>query len=58
MDPTTDLVIRCSDDMVEAFRARKEQLGLSNAAIEERLLMAAGTCDKYLGPTRSASYCV
>ena len=38
MDPTTDLVIRCSDDMVEAFRARKEQLGLSNAAIEEQLL--------------------
>jgi hypothetical protein len=55
MDPTAELVIRCSDDMVEAFRARKEQLGLSNAAIEEQLLMAAGTCDKYLGPTRSAS---
>jgi hypothetical protein len=54
MDPTAELVIRCSDDMVEAFRARKEQLGLSNAAIEEQLLMAAGTCDKYLGPTRSA----
>jgi hypothetical protein len=55
MDQTTELVIRCSDDMVEALRARKEQLGLSNAAIEEQLLMAAGTCDKYLGPTRSAS---
>jgi hypothetical protein len=55
MDPATELVIRCSDDMVEAFRARKEQLGISNAAIEELLLMAAGTCDKYLGPTRSAS---
>jgi hypothetical protein len=55
MDQSAEHVIRNSDDMVEAFRARKEQLGLSNAAIEELLLMAAGTCDKYLGPTRSAS---
>jgi hypothetical protein len=55
MDPTAELVIRCSDDMVEALRARKEQLGLSNAALEEQVLMAAGTCDKYLGPSRSAN---
>jgi hypothetical protein len=55
MDQTIEHVIRNADDLVEAFRARKEQLGLSNAAIEEQLLMAAGTCDKYLGPTRSAS---
>jgi hypothetical protein len=55
MDQSAEHVIRNSDDMVEALRARKEQLGLSNAAIEEQLLMAAGTCDKYLGPTRSAS---
>jgi hypothetical protein len=49
----TEFVIRCTDDLVEAFRARKEQLGLSNAAIEEQLLMATGTCDKYLGPSRT-----
>jgi hypothetical protein len=53
--PVTEFVIRCADDLVEAFRARKEQLGISNAAIEEHLLMASGTADKYLGPTRSAS---
>jgi hypothetical protein len=50
---TAEHVIRCSDDLVEAFRARKVQLGLSNETVEEQLLMAAGTADKYLGPSRS-----
>jgi hypothetical protein len=53
MYQAAEQVIRCADDLVEAFRARKTQLGLSNAAIEERLLMASGTCDKYLGPSRT-----
>jgi hypothetical protein len=49
----TEATVRCADDLVEAFRARKEQLGLSNEAVEAQLLMAAGTCDKYLGPSRT-----
>jgi hypothetical protein len=53
MDQTAEHVIRNSDDMVEAFRARKEQLGLSNAAVEAQLLWADGICDKYLGPSRT-----
>jgi hypothetical protein len=53
MNQTADLVIRCSDDMVEAFRARKAQRGLSNGTVEAQLLWADGMCDKYLGPSRT-----
>jgi hypothetical protein len=50
---TTELVIRNADDLVEAFRIRKAELGLSNAAVEAQLLWADGICDKYLGPSRT-----
>jgi hypothetical protein len=49
MDQTVEHVIRGSDDLVEAFRARKEQLRLSNAAVESQLLLADGVYDKYHG---------
>jgi hypothetical protein len=53
MDPTIERVIRCGDDLVEVFRARKAQLRLSNAEIEAQLLLAGGIIDKYLGPSRT-----
>jgi hypothetical protein len=49
----SEIIIRSSDDLVEAFRARKEQLGLSNAEVEAQLLLAGGVYDKYLGPSRT-----
>jgi hypothetical protein len=49
----TEAVIRCADDLVEAFRARKTQRGLSNGTVEAQLLWADGICDKYLGPSRT-----
>jgi hypothetical protein len=52
MDQTAEHVIRNSDDMVEAFRSRKEQLGLFNETVDAQLLIGAGACDKYLGPSQ------
>jgi hypothetical protein len=49
----TEAVIRSADDLVEAFRARKTQRGLSNGTVEAQLLWADGICDKYLGPSRT-----
>jgi hypothetical protein len=49
----TEAVIRCADDLVEAFRARKTQRGFSNETVEAMLLMSAGMCDKFLGPNRT-----
>jgi hypothetical protein len=40
------------NDLVEALRARKEALGLSNAWIEHTIQLADGHCDKVLGPAR------
>jgi hypothetical protein len=45
-------VIRNRDELLEALRSRKEQLGLSNAFIEHQLHMANGYCDQLIGPTR------
>lgn len=60
VDPNTSLaqaplehVIRRADDLVEAFRARKAQLGISNETVEAQLLLAPGMADKYLGPSRT-----
>ncbi len=53
MDRTVEHVIRRSDDLVEAFRARKTQLGISNETVEAQLLLAPGMADKYLGPSRA-----
>jgi hypothetical protein len=48
-----EYLIRSASDLVEAFRAKKTQRGLSNSAVEAELLWADGMCDKYLGPTRT-----
>ncbi len=52
MDQPAKHVIRCSDDLVEAFRARKAQLGISNETIDEQLLIGSGNTSHYLGPSR------
>jgi hypothetical protein len=46
-------VIRNRDDLIEALRSRKEQLGLSNAYVEHQLQMSDGHCDKLLGPSQA-----
>jgi hypothetical protein len=45
-------VIACRDDLIEALRARKTEVGLSNNFIEHALHMAAGGLDKVLGPSQ------
>src|SRR5262252_7341200 len=40
------------NELIEAMRARKEALGLSNAWIEHTIQLADGHCDKVLGPAR------
>jgi hypothetical protein len=47
-----EYVIRNRDDLIEALRSRKDELGLSNAFMEDQLQMADGHCDKVLGPTQ------
>jgi hypothetical protein len=39
----------CCAELVDAFRARKEALGLSNEAVEHLIPLAAGHCDKVIG---------
>jgi hypothetical protein len=46
-------IVRNRDDLVELLRARKAQIGLSNAYVEHALHMGAGGCDKLLGPSRT-----
>jgi hypothetical protein len=48
-----EYVIRNRDDLVEALRSRKDELGLSNGFIEHQLQMGDGACNKILGPTQS-----
>lgn len=43
---------RTHDELVDILAARKDELGLSNAFIDEYWSYAAGMTDKYLGPTR------
>jgi hypothetical protein len=45
--------IATRDELVEVLRARKAELGLSNAFIEQALHMTDGGCDKILGPSRT-----
>jgi hypothetical protein len=40
------------NELIEAMRARKEALGLSNAWIEHAIELSDGHCDKILGPAR------
>jgi hypothetical protein len=49
--PTIGTVLRSRDELIELLRARKADLGLSNAFIEEQMQMAAGGADKVLGPS-------
>jgi hypothetical protein len=51
--PPIGTVINCRDDLVEVLRARKAELNLSNAYIEDQLHMAAGGADKVIGPSRT-----
>jgi hypothetical protein len=48
----SEYVIQNREDLIEALRSRKEQLGLSNAFVEAQLHMADGGCDKVLGPSQ------
>jgi|SRR6516162_2352183 len=43
---------RSHDELVDAMRARKESLGLSNAFVDDLIMLAGGHCDKLLGPAR------
>lgn len=43
--------IRCYEDLVDYIRARKDDLGLSNAFVDEFCGMTPGYCDKLLGPS-------
>jgi hypothetical protein len=42
----------CHDQLVDLLRARKEQLGLSNAFVDDLIMLAGGHTDKLLGPAR------
>jgi hypothetical protein len=52
------LAIRNRNDLVEVLRARKTELGLSNAFVEAQLQMTDGGCDKVLGPTRAMGFSI
>lgn len=45
--------ITCHDDLIEAFRAIKDILGLSNTFCDDTIGITAGHTDKVLGPTRA-----
>jgi hypothetical protein len=47
-----EYVIRNRDDLVEALRSRKDELGLSNGFVEHQLQLGDGACDKAIGPTQ------
>lgn len=47
----TIAVVRSYEDLVEAFRAIKERLGLTNAACDRLANLGEGATDKVLGPT-------
>jgi len=51
--PGAGAAIRNRDDLVEALRARKAELGLANSFVDHALLMASGGTDKILGPTQA-----
>lgn len=49
---TDPRVIRCYDDLVDCFKARKEELGLSNEFMDTHCVIVPGHTDKALGPAR------
>jgi transcriptional regulator with XRE-family HTH domain len=44
-----------ADALLTAVRARQNELGLSNEAVEDLAGFCAGTVNKYLGPAREKS---
>lgn len=50
---TDRIAIRTQDDLIEAFRAVKDRLGLSNTWCDEVGGFTRGQTDKVLGPTRA-----
>jgi hypothetical protein len=55
---TEPRAIRSRADLVEVLRARKTELGLSNAFVEAQLQMTDGGCDKVLGPTQAMGFSI
>jgi hypothetical protein len=47
--------VRCCAELVDAFRARKDALGLSNEATDHLIRLTAGHTDKVLSGTRGLS---
>jgi hypothetical protein len=45
-------LLRTPDDVLTALRARQNELGLSNEALEHAAGFCGGTVNKYLGPAR------
>lgn len=50
--PLAPIVIRSLDDLLDAFRARKDELRLSNETVDRLAGIASGHCDKTLGPSQ------
>jgi hypothetical protein len=48
-------MLRTADDLIAALRARKDELGLSNATVDEIAGMTLGHWDKACGPSRVKS---
>lgn len=53
MTAAEPLAIRSTEDLLEAFAARKAELELSNDFVDEVGGLTRGHCDKVLGPTRA-----
>jgi hypothetical protein len=49
----TVVTIRSYDDLIEAFRARKGEIGLSNTDCDTLGGLTPGHTDKVLGPARA-----
>src|SRR5262252_1943390 len=52
MTDAPQIRIASYNDLVEAFRVRKVELGLSDAALDERAGLTSGHSGKLLGPSR------
>jgi hypothetical protein len=53
-----EYIIRNRDELLEALRLRKTELGLSNSLLEHQLHMADGHIDKLLGPSQKKGFSV
>ena len=50
--PRQIAVVRDHDELVDALRARKDALGLSDQFVDETCFETAGHCNQVLGPSR------